>query len=569
MKRIISMLLLGAVLLGLLCGCATQPTPTEPTSEPATEPASTLSPPKDYTVTPGGIAVSTNYDAYTTKDRTVTPQFTRLSDEAMPELTARDDYGAIFPYVGTVTDTGYMTSPTYGFADSKGRLITDPVYSSISQPRSDDGTQCVWLFRKIHLTEYVDSNGVHYPDGEEYYGFATPNGSFATDCRYSSIYLGKTIVLCVYPSDYDSDDPARFDVYNFRGALLTTSDEQPYADKLGSYSWQLDCMGDTLVVPLRNGEFEDWGNNTMREKTDLYLYNIGGEEVAGPFAYFYSNIDDYYVCAVLNDQRTVILRHDGSYLFDRSFYSIGLDTRDRFTVRESEDDDYHIIDAEGNEIFTVSASRYLYWDGSYYHSNGLDGDFDYIYDINGDQLVGETDDDDVLLSGNWENITGTCIFDRMYDDHAELYNPVTKQQMTVKFDTGGYVASCTYRDGTEFPYFIVVTGSANDNYTLMDTTIYNEQFEAVLTFRGNSHTMYDSADATPYLIVSVSNELTLYNASMDAVLSVPGDLRNGLSLSGGILTCYDDRASYVYEIIGDDINGKRLICYPLYSLLDD
>lgn len=556
MKRTISMLLLSALLLGLLGGCAAQLTPTEPTSEPATEPA-TLAPPKEYTVTPGGVAVNTSYDAYTIRDRKVTPRFTRLSDDPMPELTARDDYGALYPYVGGVTDAGYMTSPVYGFADAKGRLVTDPVYSAINQARNDDGTQCIWLFRQIHLTEYIDADGVSYPDGEEYLGFATPDGSFATDCRYGRIYTADSFLLCVYPTDTNADEVARFDVYNYTGTLLTTSADLPYGDRLGSYYWQLDCIGDLLVIPLRNGEFEDWDNGTQRENTDLYLFTLDGDQVAGPFDYLYSRSGGY-VCVEQADQTSAVLKPDGSFMFGRSFYSINLDAPDRFTVKSSQSDDYHVIDAEGNEIFTIPGNDYLYWEGSYYVTSSENDNANTFLDRDGNLIEG-------VQGGDWNPITGTRVFSRTSGTTTTFRNIVTGQEMTKELGIGGYVASCTYRDGTEFPYFVVVSGSERDSYLRMDTAIYNEQLEAVLTFRGNCYTVYDSSDdTTPYLVVNVNNELTFYDANLTPQFTVPGNLRNGLSLNNGILTCYDDRASYVY-----DMTGKQLICYPLYSLLDD
>lgn len=557
MKRLISLLLLGALLLGLLGGCAVQPVPTEPETAPATEPEPTLQPPKNYTVTPGGLSIKTDYSGYTAKKPTVTPRFTRLSDAEMPELTARTDYGALYPYIGAETEMDYASAKSYGFADANGRLVTDPVYSSVRQVQNSDGTQRVWIFQKVQLSEFVGDDGVRYPSADTICGFAAPDGSFATDCRYAYLRLGRSILMGVYP-DGDDTAPVRFDVYDYTGALLATSDELPYADRLGFDGWRLDCVGDLLVVPLRNGLFEDWGDG-QREQTDLYLFTLDGEQTAGPIDYIFSRVGDYF-CVMQNDESSAVLRTDGSLLFGRSFYSVSIDTPDRFTVKDNENDDYHVLDAEGNEIFTIPGTDYLYWEGSCYYHVTQDGTYENgtLLDRNGAPV-------ERLAGGEWFDLSGTGVFYRSERNGPTVVRSLkTEQEMTLWLGENDYIAPCAYNENADFRFFLVATEKNRDDFERMDIVVYNDRLEAVLRFYGSCTTVYDAADETPYLVTHTESGLTIYDRSMTPLFTVPGKLNDALSINAGALTSVDERACYVY-----DATGQLLICYPLYTLLDD
>lgn len=553
MKRLIALLLLCGLLLG---GCASP-------DAPATEPAPTLAPPKEYTVTAGGVSVKTDYSAYTTGKTTVTPHFTRLTEEALPELEARDDYGRLYPFSAMIGGSDYFQMRMTGFADAQGRIVADPVYSYINLLSGADGTQGLWLYKKTEASEYTDTNGETYPVGDTLCGLASLDGSFVTGCRYAEVSAADDFLLCIYPSEDSRAE--RFDVYDYAGTLLKTEADFDFTSRLGGYSWQLTCAGDLLVVPLKNGKLADWGDGTQ-EETDSYLYRLDGTCVAGPYSNIYPAADGFF-SATLTDGGETLLKPDGSPLFDRDYYSVSICTTDRFLVMDSEDGDKRVVDAAGNVLITAANYDSLFWDGAYFVRNGLDGDFDTTYDIDGNPLTEETAFDPDAPDGGytWYRLDGTNISAKSGDVVTKLYNTETGQKLSLDLGTGGYVAPCCYLPDVEFPYFIAVIGQEGQNYEKNQrTTIYNEQFEPVLQFVGTCHASYDTVGPTAYLTVQTGGTTTLYDATMTPFMTLPGDFSDGLLIFDGVVSCYDTRASYIY-----DTDGTELFCLPLYTLLAD
>lgn len=550
MKRLIAILLLAAL---LLAGCAAQPAPTET----ATEPAPTLPPPKEYTVTSSGIPVRTDYSGYTAEKQTVTPRFTRLSDGAMSELTARDDYGTLYPFIGGVSESDFSTAGMYAFADAQGRIVTDPVFSRVSLLRNADRTKGVWCYRKVSPEEFTDDSGYSYLVGSELNGIATEDGSFTTNCRYERICGGDNILMCIYPQE-DSNTP-RFDVYDYDGRLLLTSEELPYADRLYGRVWCFDCVDDYLVVGLHSGEYEDWGDSNRREIEDLYLSDLNGNLKFGPYSYV-NYREGEYIYVTLKDKTAALLKADGSYLFGGSFSLIGYNAPDRFLVKREESSDYQVLDAEGNEIFTVPNASYFSWDGVGYVSSTYDPYSQTYYDRDGNKLTLPT-------QGDWTRLGLTDIFITQSSNGNALFNLETGESVPVAISAEDYVEPCDW-ENLEFPYIAVNKSTLNEGYSYFsDTAVYdNRMQEKVLEFRGRHYMIHDIADGTPYFVAVTGSACTLYNAEMEPVRTLHGigDQYSSIMVYDGAISCYDDRASYVY-----DAEGNELICYPLYSLLND
>ena len=57
---------------------------------------------------------------------------------------------------------------------------------------------------------------------------------------------------------------------------------------------------------------------------------------------------------------------------------------------------------------------------------------------------------------------------------------------------------------------------------------------------------------------------TLYDSKMQPVRTVKSTARYSVMLQDGVLSCFDDRATYIYNP-----DGTLLLCCPLYSRLDD
>lgn len=558
MKRNIAILALAALLLGLLGGCVRNPGQTEPTTAP-TEPAATLEPPSEYTVTPGGVSVRTDYGAYTAGKSEITPNFTRLSAGTLPDLTARDDYGALYLYGKRVGDGDYVVSTMFGFADAQGRVVTDPVYSNVSPLWNADHTQGLWSFRKVIITGYETYADGTYPLSEEIYGLAALDGSFVIDTRYIGIRASDNVVLCLYPAE--EGERQKFDVYNYAGELLCTSADMPYADRLTGEPWKFSCFGDYLIVGLDSGEFEDWGDGEQHEVSDIYLSTLDGELRAGPFSYA-TGYSGGYLNVTQKDGTCALITPEGALLFGRGFYAIAYNAADRFSVQDAEGEDYRVLDAAGSEIFRMpSDNGYLYWDGGCYIASNL-GDYGYtttLLDRDGKPYEG-------LDEGDWNMLSGTHIASAIAVDGIwKFYNVDTGDSRSLSLGADGYANACCYYSDMRFPYFYTCTLGENHNYSAMDTVVYDESFQPVLTFRGDCYTIYDRADETPYFTVKADGKVTVYSSEMQPIFSAPLSADGTLLIMNGIVSTYDPQSARIYNLQ----TATELLCYPLYNLLDD
>ena len=150
------------LVLGLLAGCAVttrrpsgrtdgalthekddpapdKPDGDDPESRPNRAPDKPESP-ETPTVTAGGVAVHTDYSAYTPY-AAPEPVYTRLTPEHIADLKASDDYGAIYPFMGErlYSPSGWGNGGYFGFFDDSGRIVADPTYSSVIQMCSYTG----------------------------------------------------------------------------------------------------------------------------------------------------------------------------------------------------------------------------------------------------------------------------------------------------------------------------------------------------------------------------------------------------------------------------------------------
>lgn len=93
-------------------------------------------------------------------------------------LAARDDYGPLLPYIGAevATDHDVLSAlPLWGLVTLDGRMVTDPVYASISVQGP------FLLLSRGNLTGYEDSGRGRTPAGGFLYTVAAPDGSWVRD----------------------------------------------------------------------------------------------------------------------------------------------------------------------------------------------------------------------------------------------------------------------------------------------------------------------------------------------------------------------------------------------------
>ena len=183
MKRLLCLLLTAALLLG---GCALTDTPEPSETEAPTQSTEAPTEPH-YATTAGGITVKSDYSAYTAR---VAPEakYTRLSEGPLPELLPSEDYGAIYPYIGSElysTEYDFSAGYLYGMVDENGRILTDPVYTNAAL-LSDYGVYRSSPFWLLERVGEVYTNEYGYETADRFYALASLDGSFVTDCIYTS-----------------------------------------------------------------------------------------------------------------------------------------------------------------------------------------------------------------------------------------------------------------------------------------------------------------------------------------------------------------------------------------------
>ena len=89
-----------------------------PTPEPDFDPVAASS-----VYLPNGAFPSSAYEP--------APEPARFYKDVMLGLVANNGYGRVYPYVGGMIGSGYSIDRLYGFCDSVGRIVCDPVYNNV------------------------------------------------------------------------------------------------------------------------------------------------------------------------------------------------------------------------------------------------------------------------------------------------------------------------------------------------------------------------------------------------------------------------------------------------------
>ena len=195
------------------------------------------------------------------------------------DLTARNDYGPLLPYVGAEdTVEGYVLDalPLWGLTTLDGQLVTDPVYAHI----------CVQgpflLMAKGHVEDPRRTEWHNLPEGEFRYTIAAPDGSWVRQAgACSELYQldrnhlmlsgndGSLRVLSSsgdWTAQFTRDDLAPFlgDDYNWNwdvgpmpwflgGSLVAVWEYDAAAPDGSRYPCYLDTMSGDILTELPEG----------------------------------------------------------------------------------------------------------------------------------------------------------------------------------------------------------------------------------------------------------------------------------------------------------------------------
>lgn len=125
--------LFAAALCLLLCACA--PTETPPVEQPDPPPSEAVTEPEEVPEQ-GGLTVYTDWSKLEARQPPPEPVGSRWYEDYTGELIPRDDYGPLIPYAGLRLMDNWPAEEgcLYGLMTLDGRVVTDPVYSSVHAP---------------------------------------------------------------------------------------------------------------------------------------------------------------------------------------------------------------------------------------------------------------------------------------------------------------------------------------------------------------------------------------------------------------------------------------------------
>ena len=547
------------LVLGLLAGCAVttrrpsgrtdgalthdeddpapaKPNGDDPEARPNRAPDKPESP-ETPTVTAGGVAVHTDYSAYTPY-AAPEPVYTRLTPEHIADLKASDDYGAIYPFMGELlySPSGWGNGGYFGFFDDSGRIVADPTYSSVIQLCSYTGRgmeyKPYWLLSRTCNVRTVQDGEYSYLDSDEFYAVASLDGSFVTDCIYRYVTTVGDNVLCM--PDWRG---TAFTLYAPDGSVLLTDQDISFADRIPEYGWSFSDGGDgRIIVDLTDG---------------YYYMDLSGELLLGPFAYadaFYHGLaavsyDTYYYGVIALDGSTVLLP---------VYTSVRTDDERGILTSDNENHLCRLYSRTGELRFEVPG--------------------DYIDAEEFGFSVTDWDDD----STSYLDESGGLLLKTTFDEWSLLY----RTPWLVRQDKGDLVVRSlsTGREGviknasTLSPlYYDLMAGLHSSlpylcvyNYDKPDVPVrlLDEQLRELLTVDSDGYfgSLADTLTGEAYLFSVTGGRYTVYDSALHMLAeNVPSP-----QILGGLLITTDERATTARTL-----DGTVRFCYPLVTSLDD
>ncbi len=552
MKRLLSILLLLTLLLN---GCAL------PQAAPPTHTDS---------ITQGGFHVTTDYSAYTAGDA-LSPLFSRLTQTHISTLEAREDYGLLYPFAGSTlaqgTAEGYA-SPVgylYGMTDRNGRIVLDPVYSSI-RIISD-------VLRQKPLPFWLLSRDTPF-DTDDYSGFSTYaiaslDGRYVTDCIYSSVYGYDGHVIAIE----DCGNSFRFDLFAPDGSLLLHSEELACADRL-SYCWDVTYGEELLLLTLTvtdesvaaNRDSYYYAADGSPEVQELYAYffvDLSGEVVLGPYRQAYPFSDGR--AAVLNSDDTFsFIDRSGrvvcdGYSYVESFYQGNAIVVDAATKKHLviDTDGHTLIESEPDSYYLERSST-----GLYAFDSRIGSSAPYGFCIYGETTTSYYDPDGTLLYGGpvdsrYLRLTHSGIFLDRRADGCVLYDVNSDQTETLSVEDYEFVDSLDGQD-----YFTI--RSCHPETTELSFILRRADGAELLRGDGYLSILPDCLGGSNLLYLAAPGQVTVYDMELTPLLTIPTTSFASLERIGDRLCCTDAFSCSYYAL-----DGTLLFRYPLINSMDD
>ena len=550
MKRLLCLLLTAALLLG---GCALTDTPEPSETEAPTQSTEAPTEPH-YATTAGGITVKSDYSAYTAR---VAPEakYTRLSEGPLPELLPSEDYGAIYPYIGSElysTEYDFSAGYLYGMVDENGRILTDPVYTNAAL-LSDYGvyrSSPFWLLERVGEV-YTDEYG--YETADSFYALASLDGSFVTDCIYSGVTGCGDVALATRQVDGETV----LEVIDASGRLIYSSLEHPFERPLYPYAYGSGYSDGILRLYAETGEYdsyESWDGET--EYYPIYGYyfaDLDGNLLSGPYQSAGSLSGGYSAVELSNGNYTYIGR-EPCYLTDTEFLYAG-DFIDGYVCVDFADDGegpYCIVDTDGEIINELEGMYTPYYYSRAYHIYDSAGN-ENIYDSRGELLYSTA-----TTADGWTGYNQFIDTLLLYDSNGNYHSGMLRST-----ETG---ATYEIPDGYQLDYSFlpyVLLNRYDENYRCVSYVLLDMDLNEVSSGRGSLSQEDDCITGTSYFINSGS-PLHLYDMEMNELCVFPGS-------SGRCQWIYGDRIMLMdsFSCSYYDLDGNLLFRYLLDDAMGD
>ena len=479
----------------------------------------------DSLATASGFLVATHPEALGTVN-TPEARYSRLSAEHIDSLTARDDYGALHPFVGLVNYGDWEgAKPVYGLFDEQSRIVCDPVYSEVSR-------LAYWV---DGMTEYVPvlllGRSINYGSDEAkmVYSFTSLDGSFVSP-EYSTVRACDFGVIC---GNYYSDP--NFVIYDFDGNIIFSGGDI----KLGGLKFDslYEASGGYLLVWLTDGD-----------SSKSYLVDMDGNILCGGWESAEFAGEDRLIAHDAGWE-TLLCDYAGNVIIDTTDSYINALPGERFAAVSRASGKATVYDRDGNILFYLSSNAIRTAAGY------IDGSAFYFFDGSS-----------IPLEGEWKSLSPMSGCPVIYKENADsisLMNVLSGATLTVESDPNrGYPMveqlMVNYVMGPYSPleYIVFWDGNMEHGAELISWSLSDRYApEGAAPGMGVFYTLTDGFSGEEYIAVyDAAFNASLYSSGMELVAQ-PGEWTS--VWNGCIVNTDDNFCTYT------DMSGRVLFRYPI------
>ncbi|MBO7425238.1 MAG: hypothetical protein J6U23_06130 [Clostridiales bacterium] len=441
---------------------------------------------------------------------------TRLSEDYISDFIPSDDYGTIFPYIGTrdsryYAEDGHLSDYvynngeySYGFFDENGRIICDSVFA------------VAWEVEGFSCYEVVKS-----VQGEYMYGLINASGSKYTGLKYRNIIYA-TGVLYAWNEEC-------MDVYNDDLDIVSSVHINLDMSKLAAYSPEL---SDVSINDISiHGQLDD-DHVRLFVQLDDYTDVLRLDINTGDLSVDYSGLFRDPNIGIWNDDNGVYLCDlNGNRLSD---YYCGLLIMTDVPIFFDEEHNGYGLNSQGAVIKELGKLDILYFTHfkDYFVVVSDEGEATlYDYDFNS---YGSFRSDRCLRIVHW-GVKYAEIDDPYVMDDGDIIDPFTGEVIIEDVPDARNV----YMDDGIM--------AATDWHT------YYLSNGKTFPHTGNTELKADMVLGDLYVLVAEDDHLEIYNASKDIEYSIDGEFSvSYVDILNDNLVSYYDGVTTLYDISDPD-----------------